>query len=136
MNAERLLIVAKLLRMAANKNARPVLGFNMSRFRVICDSDDVYDQTPHHCNTAACIAGWTIVAFEGLKALEALSELGIARRAQALLGLDYDQTNNLFTPTGVSHGKVRFDITPIRAAQALEHLAKTGKISYNWSESA
>lgn len=76
------------------------------------------------CNTAACIAGWTValLAPEEARAADAVT-------AMYLLGLDERQRGALFMPPGY-HQAGRY--SRAQAVAVLDHLIETGEVS--WSD--
>lgn len=122
MNKNRLLILAKLLEMAARNDATPKLGFNMGSY-----GSSGSDRTGHNCGTVACIAGWAVVAFRpDIEIADLPSNFRISSEAADLLGLDRMDASNLFLPP-----LNLWKSTPLQAASVLRHAAKTGVI--DWS---
>lgn len=136
MNADRLRIVAKLLRMSVLDRTKPKIGFNLATFKSETNNSTFSarnDRTTHDCRTIACIAGWTVAAFDGMGKFNSEQNPGnFSDRAAVLLDLTPEQANRLFCP-GLPFGRIKSDITPTEAAQALEFLARTGDISHNWA---
>lgn len=128
MNAEAILRVAD----AIEKGSVPDLGFNMNTFRSRAfplDEDPVYDKSGRGCGTVACIGGWTCEVL--------LGERGSMKRAANLLGIRYDQEDELFYATNYPGGDgivgpLR-QITQAQAVAVLRRLAATGEV--DWSAS-
>lgn len=54
----------------------------------------------NYCNTAACIAGWTVICFkeEASVLLQNNTHLGFSDLARMILGINWEQASELFTP--------------------------------------
>lgn len=59
MNKDRMLVLADILDLAAAKESKPKIGFNMSAIV----SGVIDDKSGHGCGTSCCIAGWAVAAF-------------------------------------------------------------------------
>lgn len=138
MNIERLEFIRDYL---LNPPRDAVLGFNMSDYRSFAREGKpdmlVHKDDAHSCGTVCCIAGLAEafyraegVAFNfwGSKEGYDFKDLSIGKVAQAILGLDEDQSRDLFLGSLTSYHLS--DITPEDAAFAINRLLKNGAVSW------
>lgn len=108
--------------------ALPRKRFNMEYYAAIHDTaDECGDDIPavqltHTCNTAGCIAGWTVATFATRN-----SSRHTGQRAKNLLGITEAQSHNLFAPPGYDEPG-RF--SQAHAVRVLDHLLETGKVDW------
>jgi len=95
-NRERMKVLRQLMVTLSKSKAKPVVGFNMADFVETA----LPDQSDHHCQTTACMAGWTVMAFgrKSEKELLNMSNDVIFGKAKKLLDLNTDQALHLFIP--------------------------------------
>lgn len=133
MNREMILRVADAIEAAAKPDAKPSIGFNMESFVNEAASEFEPDQTGHQCGTTACIAGWAMhLSGDDLSRVEYLTSNGCIRRGAAILGLDFDDADDLFTVCDDSLSLE--EITPSQAVSVLRHLAETGDVDWSIAE--
>jgi hypothetical protein len=102
----------------------PAWRFTMEWYAAERDGDDVLaPKLAHTCNTAGCIAGWTVAALNA--PLSGTWDTG--DKAAILLGLSATQQHQLFTPP--AHD-VAGRYSRAHAVRALDHLLATGEV--NW----
>jgi hypothetical protein len=97
------------------------------------------------CNTSACICGWAIVMLATQEEYinNRKNDGGAFALAGDLLGLDYDQAEELFSPWDWQHlgggaGGSKYPdaysfraATPAEAVKVLDHLMATGEVDWN-----
>ncbi len=80
------------------------------------------------CGTIGCIAGWADILVTGRKFL--LAELPVGRRTQeraaAILGLDVDQTQDLFNGQAIGKMREELDIAEALSSAGSEVYAELG----------
>lgn len=133
MNKEKVLGVA----FAIEHHTIKTLGFNMGcYFQEGSDDDEepeFHDQTGHLCGTTACIAGWAIALEDGVDRLHMMSRnsANTFDRAQSILGLTYDQAEQLFLRRDHADSQDDLDrTTDDQAIATLKRLAETGEVSW------
>ncbi len=131
MNKERLLAVADIVEKGHHKFngidavlmmgdwLEPNIGEDYIPIR-----SDLKDPTVQHCNTAACIAGFTCLIFDYKEASIHNYEYDVAKKAAELLELDREQSSYLFV------GRTYNDITGPNAAKVIRHFVETGDVDW------
>ena len=90
----------------------------MVRDRIASEPPERLDMSAYHCGSAHCIAGWADVIM-GTKPTPGVDyRWDAGHRAQAWLGLDTEQANELFQPVGF----YEIDYTQADALAALDSL--------------
>lgn len=99
------------------------------------DMDTVVSTKRGDCGTAACVAGWTVAAIDGLPALRKLAGkhdrwLPVLQRARHVLGLDDEAEGDaLFYPEpGIYAEEMPVELV----ANALDEMADAGKADPDW----
>jgi hypothetical protein len=110
-----------------------------------------FDENDHYCGTSACIAGFAVLAdgapvetserrWDGkLLQVDVIDQIGIAKSARDILGLEYDEAQALFMPNcavvekgngTIIYGPDCYTATEDQGIRVLEHLRDTGEV--NW----
>lgn len=100
------------------------VGFNM------CDYYSKHyheDRSERHCQSTACIAGWTMLVMNPDIKWDGFS---IHSVAQDILGLNGDEANLLFCMRGSQYAMD--DINPETAVAVLRHLAENGEVQWDY----
>lgn len=120
---ERLLMLADIIEAQALLSKG--IGFNMSDWHSKT-YDKYQDRGGHFCESAACIAGSAVMWEDGKPPYASGS--GYSERAAEILGVTYDDSDQLFTPSGRS--SVGYSATPIQAAAVIRNFAETGIVDW------
>ncbi len=82
----------------------------------------------NQCGTAGCIGGYAVAQYSPVVWLTR-NVVTIMFEARGLLGLEYEQSGQMFAPW-FHGGPFQGDITPAMAAATLENYVFTGKVEW------
>ena len=141
MNVEKINALARFLRRMEVQ--RPD-AFNMGAWGNdwLMDGENLvqsYDDETNllQCETPMCIAGWAVYLDKSAWESFLSGHHTLKHWGRQTLGLDTDQMENLFLPTGyvdgvwaLPSGVFPYAASPLEAARVLEHLARTGEVDW------